>query len=56
MKFPPEKNATFTQFHGAKRTGPANPPSYWHYVLPIIKYNCLIDYRRSANDVVENNE
>ena len=22
--------------------------------LPIIKYNCLIDYRRSANDVVQN--
>ena len=22
--------------------------------LPIVKYNCLIDYRRSANDVVQN--
>ena len=33
MKFPAEKNATFTQFHGAKQTGPANPPSYWHHIL-----------------------
>ena len=35
MKFPPEKNATFTGFHGAKQTGPANPPFYWHHVIHV---------------------
>ena len=25
-------------------------------IQPIVKYNCLIDYRRSAYDVVQNNE
>ena len=33
MKFPPEKNATFTGFHGAKQTGPANTPFYRLHVI-----------------------
>ena len=33
MKFPAEKNAPFTQFYGAKQTGPANTPFYRLHVL-----------------------
>ena len=33
MKFPAKKNATFTRFHGAKQTGPANPPFYRLHVI-----------------------
>ena len=33
IKFPAEKNASFTRFHGAKQTGPANTPFYRLHVL-----------------------
>ena len=33
MKFPAEKNASFTRFHGAKQTGPANTPFYRLHVV-----------------------
>ena len=36
MKFPVEKNATFTRFYGAKQTGPANLSFYRLHVIRVI--------------------
>ena len=45
MKFPVEKNATFTRFYGAKQTGPANPPFYrLHVVYSVsLSWNTISD-------------